>query len=94
MRNSISFTRGLPFCQPEACKTAFSAEALAKLKFRKSSIAAKNRDGELVGCLDRLVAGASETSTRGDAASAKPDARPRALSAQGAETATNRRRGA
>jgi len=28
----------LPFCQPEACETAFSAEVLAKLKFRKRSI--------------------------------------------------------
>jgi len=38
LRNSISFARGPAICQPEGLQMAISAEALAKLKFRKSSI--------------------------------------------------------
>ena len=48
-------------------------------------IADRNRDGELAGYLDKLIAGAG---------SAEPSARPPALPAQGAEAAANRGRGA
>jgi len=46
LRNSISFARGPQFCEPEALKTAFSVEVLAKLKFRKNS---NKRDTETEG---------------------------------------------